>query len=195
MAERLRAGQTRRAADASPLHRRAPRCAIRELFLLRHAKAEPGHPGQSDFERALAPKGHSAARALGAYLREQELRPDLVLASSARRTMETWEDLQLGDGAARRGEDELYLATASQLLARLRNLGDEPRCVLLIGHNPGLEDLSVQLVGAGEKRLRSQLEQGLPTCAFAHIRFQAPRWRDLVLGTGELLRFAVGKEL
>lgn len=143
----------------------------------------------------MAPKGHAAARALGAYLRQNELRPELVLCSSAQRTMQTWEELQLEAHAPRRGEDELYLASASQLLARLRALADPTTRVLLIGHNPGLEDLSAQLVGTGEKRLRAQLEQGLPTCGFAQIRFAAARWKELVLGTGELLRFAIGKEL
>jgi phosphohistidine phosphatase len=109
--------------------------------------------------------------------------------------MQTWEELQLEPRAALRGEEELYLASASQLLARLRALADDVSSVLLIGHNPGLEDLSLQLVGSGEKRQRTQLEQGLPTSGFAQIRFAATRWKELVLGTGELLRFAVGKEL
>ncbi|MBL8896490.1 MAG: histidine phosphatase family protein [Planctomycetes bacterium] len=182
-----------RGSRSAPTH--APRCAILELFLLRHAKAEPGQPGQADFDRPLAPKGLATARALGAYLRAHELRPELVLCSSARRTMETWQELRLEEGGARVGEEALYLASASQLLTRLRAAPDAVTRVLLIGHNPGLEDLSLQLVGSGEKRLRTQLEQGLPTCGFAHICFAAPRWRELVLGTGELLRFVLGKEL
>lgn len=81
------------------------------------------------------------------------------------------------------------------MLARLRAVPDAVQRVLLVGHNPGLEDLSVQLVGSGERRLRLRLEQGLPTSGFVHLRCALPHWSELALGTAELLGFTLGKEL
>jgi phosphohistidine phosphatase len=168
---------------------------MRDIYLLRHAKAEPARAGQNDFDRPLAPAGQSAARALGHYLRQHDFEVDRVLCSAALRTRETWSALAVEDPQADAGGEELYLASASTLLARLRALDPSTASVLLIGHNPGLEDLSSQLIASGPPRMLARLEQGLPTCALVHVRVEDRPWAELKLGSATLIAYVVGKEL
>lgn len=115
---------------------------MRELILLRHAHAEPSAAGQSDLDRPLSAEGHAEAEAAGAWLRDNGLIPDLALCSSARRARETLEAALAATGyVEQRLEDSIYDATPGVLAA----LADSHRQVgrlLLVGHNPGLEQLA-----------------------------------------------------
>lgn len=115
---------------------------MRELILLRHAHAEPAAAGQADLDRPLSAEGHAEAEAAGAWLRDNGLIPDLALCSSARRARETLEVVLAATGyVEQRLEDSIYDATPGALAA----LADSHRQVgrvLLVGHNPGLEQLA-----------------------------------------------------
>jgi phosphohistidine phosphatase len=120
---------------------------VRRLLLLRHAKsAGKDDPRLSDHERPLALRGERACAAMAEHMAGTEV--DLVLCSTARRAVETWEGVKRGVHAGEvRFEDELYTFDEDDLHERLGALGSEPDSVLLVGHNPALEMLILDLTG------------------------------------------------
>ena len=117
----------------------------KRLLLLRHAKSSWDDPALADHDRPLAPRGRRAAKLIGEHLRENQIGVSLVLCSSARRARETLDLVQTpGEVLIER---ELYGASADELLARLRRVPDQRGTVMLIGHNPAIEDLAVGLAG------------------------------------------------
>ena len=115
---------------------------MRELILLRHAHAEPATTGQSDLDRPLSPQGLAEAEAVARWLKEQGLVPDRVLCSPARRTRETLEAVMDAIGyVEQRLEERIYEATPGTL-ADLADQHREAERLLLVGHNPGLEQLA-----------------------------------------------------
>jgi phosphohistidine phosphatase len=167
---------------------------MKYLLLLRHAKSSWKDRELADHERPLAPRGRAAARLIAEYLRDDPAAPALVLCSSARRTRETLEHIApaLGEQVAVRIERELYAASEHRLLERLRAVGDDTVSVLLIGHNPGLEQLALDLAGSGEKLAR--LRRKYPTGALARLEFGG-RWRDLGPRSARLTHFVTPKQL
>ncbi len=139
----------------------------RRLLLLRHAKATTADPGpnaeQHDHARDLAERGRHDASSMGRALRRLSLKPDLVLVSSARRTERTWTLLGRFDDPQPvvTITDQLYLAEPFELLSVLRRTPDAMRTVLLIGHNPGIHQLALQLAGQDAPH---SLQAGLGTC-------------------------------
>jgi phosphohistidine phosphatase len=119
------------------------------LYLLRHAKSSWDEPGLADFDRPLSRRGRRNAALLAAHLREEAIEPELVLCSPARRARETAELLGL-DGV--RFEGELYGAGAKELAGRLAGLAASTASAMLIGHNPGLEELGHELGAEGRMR-------------------------------------------
>jgi len=111
---------------------------------------------------------------MGAHLRERGIEPQLVLCSSARRTRETVERLALPSGSQVEVEDGLYAAGSGDLLGRLRAVGDDVSSVLLVAHNPGVQDLALALVdGEG-----APFADKLPTGALVDLEFEGS-WSDL----------------
>jgi phosphohistidine phosphatase len=165
------------------------------LHLLRHAKSSWDDPGLADHDRPLAPRGTRAAGTMAAHMRAAGIRPDLVLCSSSQRTRETL-DL-LGDavpaGCDVRIEDWLYGAWAEELLDRLRRLPPEARHVLLIGHNPGLQDLALQLASSGE--LLAEVAEKFPTGSLATLEADIGAWPDLAPGCARLAGFVRPRDL
>lgn len=114
---------------------------MRQLILLRHAHAESAASGQDDLERPLSETGLAEARAAGDWLREHGLQPDRVLSSSALRTRQTL--TALGDiGAAEVHEDASIYAASPGILVALADANRDAERLLLVGHNPGLEQLA-----------------------------------------------------
>ena len=114
---------------------------MKRLYLLRHAKSSWKDTSLPDHDRPLSGRGRRAAKAIARHLREQDLEPQLVLCSTARRARETLERIQPALGAATvEFEHDLYAASADALLERLRRVPDTVASVMLIGHNPGLQD-------------------------------------------------------
>lgn len=138
----------------------------RTLILLRHGKSSWKSDAARDFDRPLSGRGVRDGGSFGAGLATRLPKPDLVLCSSARRTRDTLAFLipSLVDPRRVRFEDDLYHASAEALITRLQDLPDGLRCVLLIGHNPGLTDLVHLLAGQGAQGL-----DNLPTFAVAEF--------------------------
>jgi phosphohistidine phosphatase len=165
------------------------------LLLLRHAKAA-WPSGTMDLDRPLAKRGEKAAVLMGRYLKDEGLEPDLVLVSPARRTQETWDLVRpiLGDIAARR-DGRIYEAPVARLLTVLQEVEPEVRTLLIIGHNPGFEDLAKLLIGEGDMNGILRLGQKYPTAGLAVIDFPQESWAQVTRQTGRLDRFATPKSL
>jgi len=161
--------------------------SMRQLMLMRHAKAAAAsrfgtEAEQSDHARPLNAAGHAAASAMRAAMIEHGLSPDVVLVSSARRTLQTLEELEPWDESPLvEPMDRLYLATAAAILQVLQGVSDTVRSAMVIGHNPGLHDLATRLLGSQAAPAGSaaqRLAAGFPTGALAV--FTVPQhWRDL----------------
>lgn len=176
-----------------------PRKTKRRLYLLRHAKAELSGEGIEDRPRKLAERGHEQMTALVAALERKSFAPDLALVSPSERTVETLQLLRPALGEARvETREELYLASAADLLAALRGIGDDIRSVVLIGHNPGLHDLALGLLapdaGLESPKLMRRLSLGFPTASIAEFGFRGS-WARLEAGQGDLRRFLRPKDL
>ena len=172
---------------------------MRQLLLLRHAKSSWDDSSTPDRDRPLAPRGRRAAAAIREAMQGLGLAPDLVLVSPAARTRETLETLSPWDEAPLiEVMDQLYLATATQLLGALRAVPETARSVMLVGHNPGLHDLAVLLLagqdGAAPRQAMTHLKQGYPTGALAEFSIPGP-WRQLAAGGGQLVRFLRPRDL
>jgi phosphohistidine phosphatase len=170
--------------------------AGRRLYLLRHAKSSWADPRLDDHERPLAPRGEEAVRRLSTHLGELADGPQLVLCSSARRTMMTLDGIapSLPADVRIQIEDSLYGASDRRLLSRLRRVDDEVRGAMVIGHNPGLEDLAEVLVGSGDNTARQKMATKFPTAALATLTF-AGSWVDLAPQAATLETFVVPRAL
>jgi len=168
---------------------------VRTLYLLRHLKSSWDEAGLPDHERPLAPRGRRAGKKLARHLRQERVAPDLVLCSTATRTRQTFEAVKaaLGDPVVR-FLPELYAASEATLLAAVRAVGPRTRSLLLIAHNPGLEDLAVGLAARGDGEALQRLGEKFPTGAFATLAFPGD-WAALEPGGGELVDIVVPREL
>ncbi|TGD96128.1 SixA phosphatase family protein [Methylobacterium nonmethylotrophicum] len=166
---------------------------MRRLILLRHAKSD-WPEGMADADRPLAPRGREAAPKMAAYLAAQALIPDRVLVSPARRTQETWDLVKPALGAV---PDEtvpqIYEAPVSRLLDVVRAIPDDAATALMIGHNPGVQDLARLLSKPGEAR--RALTRKYPTAAIAVIDLPAESWATVEAGDGVVERFVTPKSL
>ena len=165
---------------------------MRQLLLFRHAKSSWDDPQLSDHARPLNLRGRDAAAAMAKEMRRLGLAPDLVLVSSARRTLQTLAALDPWDRPPRiEPMDALYLAPAADLLAALQAASPAARCVMLVGHNPGLHDLAVMLAGAhavtNDAHMR-RLVSGYPSGALSEFSVAVP-WSELDANGARLTRF------
>ncbi len=170
---------------------------MRTVSLYRHAKSSWDDPSLEDFDRDLSKRGRASAPRMGAYIREAGLTPDLVLSSQAVRTRETFR-LTFGDadGAPEmRLEQRLYLACASTMLDMLRGLPDEVGHVMILGHNPGLHALALDLFSRGEPAAVNPICRKFPTCGLAVIDVESSSWHALAVGDGYLRIFITPKSL
>jgi phosphohistidine phosphatase len=132
---------------------------------------------------------------MGARLRRRGVRIDRVLCSPAQRTRETLALLELPKKTPVRFEEKLYLASARMLLTRIRRLRDADRCVLVIGHDPGFEQLAQRLAGDGRRKALARLAEGFATGALAELRVPDAGWRALEPGSAFLARFTRPSDL
>jgi phosphohistidine phosphatase len=169
---------------------------VKRLWLLRHAKSSWDDPDQPDQLRPLARRGIRAAKAMARHMRAAAVAPDLVLCSPARRAVQTWEGVAPGvpPDTAVEIDEAIYHAEGDELLDRLRQVPSGIGSVLLVGHNPGLQDLAVELVGSGAPGLRERLVTKFPTGALATIEVQG-EWHELTWGAATLVAVVVPREL
>jgi phosphohistidine phosphatase len=168
------------------------------LILLRHAKSS-WPSGLQDIERPLSERGEGAARLMGGYLAHHSLIPGRVLCSPARRTRDTWSGIWAGLSAAMSTQlaapdvlfdGRLYGATRKGIVSVLQEQKDDRnRTLLLLGHNPGLQETAEWLIAAGDVELREQLHEKFPTAGLAVIDFAFDSWSLIHTHAGRLDRF------
>ena len=171
----------------------SPGRTARTLLLLRHAKSSWVDPTLPDHDRPLASRGRRDAERIAKHLAGLEFEPELVLCSSAVRTRETLELVRPALASSKvLFEDGLYGASSDELLARIRVVPDAVGSVMLIGHNPGLEQLALLLASSGDELRR--LETKFPTAALATLAVETT-WSRLAPGDAILTAYIVPKQL
>jgi phosphohistidine phosphatase len=171
---------------------------VKTLTLLRHAKSGWDDPVARDFDRPLNAKGKRAAHKVGEYLKKHDVHFDHVVASPAVRVVETIEHLAEGTGElmAPAWDKRVYLASAVSLLDVVQEADDRHDSLLLVGHNPGLEDLVLMLVPDNpDDAARDQVEEKFPTASIAEISFPVARWEDVRPNGGTLSLFVRPRDL
>lgn len=166
------------------------------LTLLRHAKSSWTDPSLDDHDRPLAKRGVKAVPLIADFMRREEIAPDIVLCSGAMRTRATLALLlaQLGTPNPRVVYDEtLYLAAPQTILSAVSESGEKH--VLVVGHNPGLHALALELVGDGNHKLLSALAREFPTAALAVLTFDVADWNDVKPLSGHLKHFTTPRKL
>lgn len=164
----------------------------RRLVALRHAKS--AWPLLADHERPLAPRGRRDAPAAGHWLREAGCVPDLVMCSSARRARQTWDlvaaEAEFGASTPVIYEARLYGASPEELLGVVREIPAQVATLMLIGHNPGVQELMLMLAGEADGYALEQTRTKFPTSAIAVLRVPGP-WSSLEPGAARLTEMVV----
>ena len=138
------------------------------LILLRHGKADADSESGDDFDRRLAPRGVEESAEMGAHLAHMGFTPDVALVSPAARARETWTAAQGAfPHAETRFEDHLYHADAATIRAAAEKAGESCRTLMVVGHNPGLQELTIQLLheGGAPAGLIHRAQRNFPTAA------------------------------
>ena len=152
---------------------------MKRLLVLRHAKAERDSETGRDFDRPLASRGWKDAADVGRAMRERGLRPNAIIASPAKRVIETLAALAEGYGPLEAEYDRrIYNASPETLLDVVRQAEDGAQTLLLVGHNPGLQLLLLELT-------RGRIGESFPTAALAVVDIAAFSWADVGQGGGD----------
>lgn len=154
---------------------------MKTLSLLRHAKSSWDDPVERDFDRPLNGRGHRAARRMGEWLRDSGLHFDRVVASPALRIRQTIEGVETGLGGKLKPDFDkrIYMASAASLFDLVRETPGEVEHLLLIGHNPGLEDLLLLATEGDGSALRGEAETKYPTATYARVALPVSGWEEV----------------
>ena len=167
-----------------------------KLSIFRHAKSSWDDPSLDDFDRPLGPRGLKAAPRMGRFMQERDVCPELVLCSPAKRTRETLALVAEMLGHPRADYPaELYLGEPEALLDAIRRTQAGVSHLMLIGHNPGLQSLALELQGPGNGEGSKTLPSKFPTGGLAVMTFAVERWTEIERGKGRLELFMTPKRL
>ena len=169
---------------------------MRRLMLLRHGKSA-WPDGVDDHERPLAKRGRTTCSLMGRYMADEALLPDLTIVSTARRARESWELVRpaFAQDIVEHDEPRIYEASASAILDVVRKTRPDVHTLLLVGHNPGLHELALKLIGDGSSSDLSRLQQKYPTAGLVVIDFKFRRWSKISATLGRLERFETPKSV
>jgi len=159
---------------------------MKTLLLLRHAKSSWKDSTQADYDRPLNQRGRDSATLVRRFLKDRKLRPRLVLSSPALRTRQTVASVFEGSSPEIRYDDGLYLASVGKLLEVISRVEGNCDQVVVVGHNPGLEELLLRLTG---------VDQRFPTAALASIALDIDQWPVIFEARGQLDWFVTPKQL
>lgn len=167
------------------------------LLLLRHAKSSWDISGLADFDRPLAPRGRRAAGLIGEHVATHRLLPDRILSSSSRRTRETLAALlpHLDRELDIRLTPALYDKPAGAYIDAIGREGAAARTLMLIGHNPAIQDAALLLIGSGNPALVDEIATKFPTAGLAVIDFPFPDWTRIEPGAGRVVAFFRPRDL
>lgn len=170
---------------------------MKTLYFLRHAKSDWSDFSLPDYQRPLNDRGRRACQKIGRAMKRLSIEPQMVLCSTAVRAQETLERvMSAGDlDWPVTAESDLYGAGADRILSLIRQQPDTIDSLLLVGHNPGFQDLVIGLSGGeSEEGMLDRVMRKLPTGAFAEIAFDEPTYHQIGLGGGTLTRFLKPKD-
>lgn len=170
------------------------------LYFLRHAKSnqDAGHDIK-DHARPLAPRGIRAAAQIRQYLETHLINADRVYCSTAKRTRQTYDLIHEGLGNSSVSfRDALYMAGTDDLIAFIQSIPDALNTVMLIGHNPGFHDTSLNLIGRagrGQAKALDKLRVKYPTGSLCALSFDVKSWKNVGAGLGTLTSFVRPRDL
>jgi phosphohistidine phosphatase len=166
---------------------------MKTLHLLRHAKSSWKDAALDDHERPLSKRGRETAKMLGRYLRREKIKPDVVVCSSAVRATETLAPIRKKTKPRKIVlEDGIYEAPQQKLWERILTLPEKAESVLLIGHNPALQELALELADAESRARFPAIEAKFPTGAIATFRLKGA-WKELRPNGAALAEFTTPK--
>lgn len=169
---------------------------MKTLFVMRHAKAERDSDTGRDFDRPLAKRGWRDAEAVGREMHVRGLQLEMALASPARRAAETATAFAQGYGKLEQQyEPAIYNAPAERLMEIVRNADDRAARLLIVGHNPGFQDLIVRLAGDGPSEHVDQIVDGFPTAGLAAVELPAERWCETSERSGRIVELILPRDL
>lgn len=160
---------------------------MKTLFLLRHAKSSWKDGTLADFQRPLNSRGNHASQTVADFLNQEKIKPDLILCSTAQRARETIEIIRQHGAAAGdlRFDERIYEATVGRLIEVITEIDNAVRVALIVGHNPGMEELIKTLTGTSEP---------MPTAALAKISLEISNWENVPAKPGTLEWVTTPKE-
>lgn len=172
---------------------------MKNLFLLRHAKSSWDQPGLEDHDRPLNARGREACSRLANHLRKSQTRIDYILVSTARRTQETCDRIQpaLGGAQGREDRSDLYLAGPAAIERAIMSAPHEAQNLMILGHNPGLEDYAQALAKRGKPNTEAlqRLQRKYPTAGLTEFRIDIDSWADMPRAQAILISFITPKML
>jgi phosphohistidine phosphatase len=170
--------------------------AMRRLMLLRHAKTERPVPGEPDRGRKLTERGRADAPVIGIYMARHGLVPALALVSPATRAKQTWDLLATCFAKAPKvvSDERIYNADPGRLMGLIAETSGAPS-LLVVGHNPGMHELAVQLIASGDVVARERVSESLPTSGLVVIDLPFDDWSRLHAHAGRLDRFVSPRSL
>lgn len=162
------------------------------LIILRHGQAKNAGISEHDHNRTLTMQGREEAHGVGETLADLGLTPDFVLCSTATRTRETLAELQhsFSEPLVVDYVPKIYNASDVELLAQIAKVTDDVRTLMVVGHNPGLYQLSLILAKEGDKQMHNKLQMQFPTCALVVINFEG-NWQNILNSRSKLVLFSV----
>lgn len=170
---------------------------MKKLYLLRHAKSSWEAADLADHDRPLGPRGERGALVVGRYILQRGFIPDLIICSTARRARET-RDLAVGQWPAvpqTRYDHEIYLNGRRAILKRLSRVDRPVGSVLIVGHSPDLQDLTLALAAGGDVPLRRKAQEHFPTGTLAVFHLPIDAWSDILRSEGTLVELVTPKSL
>lgn len=167
------------------------------LLLLRHAKSSWTDTGKADFDRPLNSRGRSAAPAMASFMAEQLLLPRLVVCSTAQRAVETLSLMlpMLASDMDVNLTRRVYESDADGYIGMIRALGGSTSSLMLVGHNPSIEDAASRLAPVGDLEALETMRLKFPTAGLAVIDFDVTDWADIAPGSGRLVAFHTPKSI
>lgn len=167
------------------------------LFLLRHTKSDWGEDGLADFDRPLNSRGKTAARAIGRHMKENSLYPNRILCSTSQRTRETLSRILTYQPRETQIHllSDIYEQEGLSYSGLIRHHGGRSQNLMVIGHNPAIEQTAEELIGTGDAAAISDMRMKYPTGALTIIDFDITDWADLQTGTGHLAQYVKPRDL
>ncbi|MEO7256277.1 MAG: histidine phosphatase family protein, partial [Sphingomicrobium sp.] len=168
---------------------------MKSLFVLRHAAATGPLSAPSDFDRPLSARGQAQAADLGRTIRARDLEFGAIIASPARRVVDSVAGLgEVRAASAPAFDPRLYLASSATLLEVIRDTADGVDQLLVVGHNPGIPELLLDLAADDPDGHRHAVEARYPTATLAELELGIEKWRELGLSTGRIVSLLRGAD-